>query len=183
MDLDGLPDDELLARTPGEPRAFAVFYARHAGTVLGALRRRTGSAELAADLTAETFATALVAAARYRRDGTPATAWLHGISRNVLLRSIERRQVEDRARRKLGMPRLELDDDLLERIDALGAEVRAEAMLATLEPDQAEAVRGRVIEEVPYPELAARLRCSEQVVRKRVSRGLAALRSTAEEAR
>ena len=182
MDLDGLPDDELLARTPRDPRAFAVFYARHAAAVLGALRRRTGSAELAADLTAETFATALVAAARYRSDGAPATAWLHGIARNILLRSVERRQVEDRARRKLGMPRLELDDDLIDRIDALGAEVRAEAMLAGLDADQAAAVRGRVIHEMPYPELAASLRCSEQVVRQRVSRGLATLRSIAEEA-
>jgi RNA polymerase sigma-70 factor (ECF subfamily) len=182
VDLDALPDDELLARTPRDPRAFGVFYARHVRAVLGALRRRTGSAELAADLTAETFATALVAAGRYRAGGAPATAWLHGIARNVLLRSLERHRVEDRARRKLGMPRLELDDDLLERIDALGAEVRAEAMLSALDDDQAEAVRGRVIHEIPYPELASRLQCSEQVVRKRVSRGLAALRSIAEEA-
>ena len=182
MDLDSLTDDDLLRLTPRDPRAPAVFYARHAGAVLGVLRRRTGSAELAADLTAETFATALVAAARYRGGGGPASAWLHGIARNILLRSLERRQVEDRARRKLGMPRLELHDDLLERIDALGAEVRAEAMLAELDADQAAAVRGRVIEETPYPELAERLQCSEQVVRKRVSRGLATLRSIVEEA-
>jgi DNA-directed RNA polymerase specialized sigma24 family protein len=38
-----------------------------------------------------------------------------------------------------------------------------------------------VIAELPYPEIAAELRCSESVVRQRVSRGLAVLRNLTEE--
>ena len=49
-------------------------------------------------------------------------------------------------------------------------------MLARLTPDQAEAIRARVIQDVPYDRIAARMRCSESVVRQRVSRGLAVLR-------
>jgi RNA polymerase sigma-70 factor (ECF subfamily) len=46
-------------------------------------------------------------------------------------------------------------------------------------PDrQREAVRARILEERPYPEIAERLQCSELVVRKSVSRGLKALRKT-----
>jgi DNA-directed RNA polymerase specialized sigma24 family protein len=48
--------------------------------------------------------------------------------------------------------------------------------LARLPDEQREAIEKRVIEEEPYPAIAARIGCSEQVVRKRVSRGLAALR-------
>ena len=45
-------------------------------------------------------------------------AWLYGIARHRLMRSIEQGRVEDRARRKLALPRLEVDDDLVERIEA-----------------------------------------------------------------
>ena len=53
------------------------------------------------------------------------------------MRSIEQGQVEDRARRKLALPRLEIDDDVAERIERLGAEERALELLDRLPPDQA----------------------------------------------
>jgi DNA-directed RNA polymerase specialized sigma24 family protein len=65
-------DDELLRRTPAEPAAFGEFYARHESAVLGFMRRRTGDPELAADLTAETFAAALVSVRRYHPGPAPA---------------------------------------------------------------------------------------------------------------
>lgn len=43
------------------------------------------------------------------------------------------------------------------------------------------AVHARVIEERDYADIAQEMRCSEAVVRKRVSRGLAALRARMEE--
>ena len=55
-------DDELLASL--EPGSFAVFYRRHVEDLVAFFMRRTRNAELAADLTAETFAAALVARAR-----------------------------------------------------------------------------------------------------------------------
>jgi RNA polymerase sigma factor (sigma-70 family) len=144
--------------------------------VLAYLMRRTRSPELAADLAAETFAAALIGARRYRAERAPAIAWLFGIARHRLQRSLERGQVEDAARRRLGMPPLQLDDDLLERIARLGADERVAELLEQLPPDQAAAVRARVIDERPYGEIATSMRCSEAVVRKRVSRGLAHLR-------
>jgi RNA polymerase sigma-70 factor (ECF subfamily) len=174
-------DDELLARARREPAAFGTFYERYERLVLGYFMRRTRDPELAADLTAETFAAALVAARRYRRDGAPASAWLIGIARNTLSSSLRRTRVEDRARRRLGMEPLPLDDELLERIERIGGDARVESLLSQLTPDQSDAVRARVLGEEDYAVIASRLRCSESVVRQRVSRGLATLRRIEEE--
>ena len=46
-----------------------------------------------------------------------------------------------------------------------------------LAPEQRDAVRAHVIDERPYGEIAGELETSEAVVRKRVSRGLAAMRT------
>lgn len=52
-----IADEELLARTSrGEVPAFEAFYRRWMTPVLSYHRRATGSAELALELTAETFA-------------------------------------------------------------------------------------------------------------------------------
>ena len=72
-----------------------------------------------------------------------------------------------------------LDDDLVERIEALGAEARALELLERLPPDQADAVRARVLDQRSYKDIAASVRVSEAVVRKRVSRGLLTLRGFA----
>ena len=50
-----LSDEDLLRRTVREPQAFDVFYLRHEAVVLAYFRRRTNSADVALDLTAETF--------------------------------------------------------------------------------------------------------------------------------
>jgi DNA-directed RNA polymerase specialized sigma24 family protein len=56
-------DEDLLAARDGA--SFELFYRRHAERMLGHLMRRTRDAELAADLTAETFAAALASRRRY----------------------------------------------------------------------------------------------------------------------
>ena len=52
----------------------------------------------------------------------------------------------------------------------------ARQMLEGLPADQAGAIEARFFEDASYEDIARRLRCSEAVVRKRVSRGLATLR-------
>ena len=85
-----MDDDELLARSARDPAAFGDFYARHERLVLGYFMRRTHDPELAADLSAETFAAALLGAKRFRGGGVPASAWLIGIARNILSQSFRR---------------------------------------------------------------------------------------------
>jgi len=78
------------------------------------------------------------------------------------------------------MTRLELDDDELERIEAdavrEGPRARVLDELAGLPPEQRAAVEARVLHELDYAQIATASGASEVVVRKRVSRGLAALR-------
>jgi DNA-directed RNA polymerase specialized sigma24 family protein len=79
------------------------------------------------------------------------------------------------------MEPLVLDDEDLERIDRMAATEWATELLSELPADQAEAVRERVVEERSYEQIAAAMRCSPSVVRKRVSRGLAAMRAAVKE--
>jgi RNA polymerase sigma-70 factor (ECF subfamily) len=55
------------------------------------------------------------------------------------------------------------------------------ALLARLPDAQAEAIRARVLDEQPYGRIAETVRCSENVIRQRVSRGLATLRAIVDE--
>jgi DNA-directed RNA polymerase specialized sigma24 family protein len=74
---------------------------------------------------------------------------------------------------------LVLTDEILERIEALVGAVLE--LLEGLPPLAREAVKARVVDERDYPDIARDLRCSEAVVRERVSRGLTALRDELEE--
>ena len=103
---DDRSDEELLDRSRQEPGAFGVYYGRHEERLLGYFLRRLGDAEVAADLTAETFAAALAGAHRFKARKGPSLAWLFGIARNTLARSKRRGRVEARARRQIGMPAL-----------------------------------------------------------------------------
>ena len=172
-------DEELLRRTPREPAAFDAFYLRHERLVLGWARRRTPSPEVAVDLAGETFVAALASVRRFDPARGAALSWLLGIAQHKLMRSYERGRVEAKARKRLGTPRVEIDDEGLERVNQLGARP-VEEWLAQLPGDQARAVRARVIDELSYPELAERLQCSPLVARKRVSRGLTSLRTLVE---
>jgi RNA polymerase sigma-70 factor (ECF subfamily) len=58
---------------------------------------------------------------------------------------------------------------------------RTDELLASLPAAERDAVRARVVDERTYASIAAEMRCSELVVRKRVSRGLARLRKKLKE--
>lgn len=168
------------------PADFAAFYRRHLPWVVRWLHAHVRDRELAADLAGEVFASALQARARFV-PGTDPGPWLQTIARNVLVDSIRRSRVEDRARRALGIPRLAITDDDLARVDELIDQARGELpatlALGELPAAQSDAVRARVVEDEDYDEIAARLECSPSVVRQRVSRGLRTMRAAMEEER
>jgi len=180
-DDDPRSDDELLGSARSDPDAFALLYRRHVHALLGYFFRRTGDAELAADLTAETFAAALDGAHRFRPERGPAVAWLYGIARRLLGHALRRGVVEDRARRRLGMAPLTLTDEALERVEAVAsADATAHSLQVAfdaLPADQRAAIEARVLDERDYAEIASSARTSSSVIRQRVSRGLAGLRA------
>jgi RNA polymerase sigma factor (sigma-70 family) len=178
----GVSDAELLAAARSDADAFGSFYDRYEAAMVGYFMRRTGDVELAADLTAEVFAAAFAAAGRYQPEAPTAAGWLFTIAHNTLATSLRRGRVEARARRRLGIrDALELAPDDLERIEAAASgEGWVTGLMGRLPAEQREAVRARILEEQTYGEIATRLRTSELVIRKRVSRGLATLREELE---
>jgi RNA polymerase sigma factor (sigma-70 family) len=174
-------DDELL--TAGGPDGFALFYRRHVDSILRYFARSTHDAELAADLTAESFAAALEAKRRFKPGGPPAQAWLYGIASRKLADYHRRGYAEDRARKRLRMERVEPADADLRRIEALAGGTEVVSLVEELPADQRRAVRARVVEERGYGEIARELEISPTVARKRVSRGLAAIRARLREGR
>jgi RNA polymerase sigma factor (sigma-70 family) len=170
-------DAQLLA---GDADAFGLFYERHVGALTAYVGRRARRGDLIFDLVAETFARALEHRAAFDADRGPAIGWLIGIARNLIADAARRGRVADEARVRLSMPAIPLDDEQLTRIEQRGATDLA-AALSRLPPAQRDAVLRRVVGEQQYPDIAELAGCSEQVVRQRVARGLAALRRGIEE--
>ena len=183
MTEDPVTDESLLLAARSDPEAFTRFYRRHARPLLGYLVRRAGDPEIGADLTAETFACALEGLDRFDPERGSAVGWLFGIARHQLHRTHQRGGVERRARRRLGMSRIALDDAALERIESLAeAEATATALsvaMDALPASQRAALDARVLDGDDYRVIAAATGASEAAIRKRVSRALQTLRSAA----
>jgi RNA polymerase sigma-70 factor (ECF subfamily) len=166
-------DEDLLLS--GAAEDFGQFYDRYVDMLLGYFARRVRDPEIAADLTAETFAAALVSRRSFRRASTPAVAWLFGIAQHKLADYRRRGAADDRMQRRLGMERAPVAEDDAELIAMLGRDA-AWQLVDELPPDQRDAVRSHVLEDRAYGEIAVATETSEAVIRKRVSRGLGALR-------
>lgn len=166
-------DEELLASH--ETADFGLFYDRHVRTLLGYFQRRTGDPQVAADLTAETFASAIVAQERYVPTGAPALSWLYAIAARRLVDYQRRGAVERKMQRALSMERPQLAGEDAAMIRLLADDATL-SLLAELPRDQREAVTAHVVEGEDYPALAAAAHTSEAAIRQRVSRGLVTLR-------
>jgi RNA polymerase sigma-70 factor (ECF subfamily) len=174
-----------LTRSAEDAEAFCEFYLANVQRLVVFFTRRTLNAEVALDLTGETFAVALQRRSQFR-GGSDAEAegWLFAIARSQLAHYWRRGLAERRALEQMGVDPPEVALHELERIEEL-AELpelrgRVRRAMAAIHPQQAYAVQQRVVEERPYDDLAAELGVSQDVVRARVSRGLRALAQTVE---
>ncbi|HEX7310234.1 MAG TPA: RNA polymerase sigma factor [Gaiellaceae bacterium] len=163
-------DEQLLASA--DPEGFAAFYVRHLPGVEAYFARRVGR-QTAADLAAETFASALVARRRFVASATPAAGWLYTIAARRLIdfrrrTSVDRRTLEALAADHARSPVAAAASERAEELDP--------GLLRHLPPDQRAAIVAHVLEERDYSQIAAVSRASEAVIRQRVSRGLGALR-------
>lgn len=159
---------------------FDDLYRRESTGVLMFFARRTLDAEVALELTAETFAQAYLGFGRLR-GGAPEQrqAWLYTIARRQLSRFWRRGRVERSAMRRLRIQTpVAHEDDLAQIEERAGLpELRSvvSAELARLGAGQRRALELRIVHERSYEEVAATLGISEPAARTRVSRGLKAL--------
>jgi RNA polymerase sigma-70 factor (ECF subfamily) len=157
-----------------------ALYARHRDALLVYLVRRTADTEVALDLWAETFAQAVASRRRYRgTTDAEAAAWLYTIAKRQLALYYRRGKAEQRALQKFGLERPPASDELLREIEERAGleDVRRELAeaLARLSDSVRDAVQLRIVDELPYADVARSLQISEPAARARVSRGLAAL--------
>jgi RNA polymerase sigma-70 factor (ECF subfamily) len=144
------------------------------------LMRRTFDAQVAVDLMAETFAIACEDRSKFRGEPAASRAWIYTIATNLLRGFYRSGKIERRAVERLGIVVPQVSADDFDRIEELAGtqELRAAvgAALDRLTNEQRDALRLRVVEERPYPEVASMLAVSEQVARARVSRALRRMR-------
>jgi len=155
------------------------LYRGHSRRIVAFFAARISDPQAALDLTAETFARAFAGRRRFRgQTETEAAAWLFGIASHLLAEFLRKGYAERRLVRRLGVV-VPVVDEELERVVELDAMRRWRPTVAQqlnrLSAEQREAVRMRVIDELGYPAIAARLGISEPAARMRVSRGLSAL--------
>jgi RNA polymerase sigma-70 factor (ECF subfamily) len=168
----GRSDASLLRQAGQDPSAFSELYVRHVEAVYRWFRRRLDWA--ASDLTAETFARAWLGRGRFRdeRDGS-AVPWLLGIAANVLADTVRRNRIETQARERLGLPLDLASEDgytaVEERLSPRAALTRGVDSLPAHERD---ALELRVVDELPYAQVAKRLAIRPAAARLRVSRAL-----------
>lgn len=159
----------------------SALYTEHSRSVLRFAMRRTLDAQVSVDLVGEAFAVAYEQRRKFRGStDAELRSWLFGIAANLLSDYFRKGQIERRAMARLGVEPLAVDSDEIERIEQLSesSELRAAVAgaLDELGSESREALRLRVIDELPYSEVARVMAVSEQVARARVSRGLRALR-------
>jgi RNA polymerase sigma factor (sigma-70 family) len=162
------------------PDDFTRLYRRHAQPLLLHFQRRLHDAELAAELLADTFEAAIGAGESFRGEtDRELSGWLWTIARNTLADHYRREEGERTRRRRMGRVRPALSDREIERIEELAgiAQLREAVAqrLSELPPDQRQAVRMRVLEEMPYEAIAKAGETNAETARARVSRGLRAL--------
>jgi RNA polymerase sigma factor (sigma-70 family) len=169
-------DAQLLADAQTDAHAFRELYERYADRIHRFQLARTRDGDAALDLTAETFAQAWLSRARFEdlADGS-AAPWLYAIARHVLVASVRRSRLERGACERLGIlaaldrPQVaaEPNEAWLEGLD--------DALLE-LSPDERDAVRLRIVEELSYAEVGRAAGTTPGAARVRVHRGLTALR-------
>lgn len=175
-------DAALIAASLRDPDAFRTLYDRYALRLHRYFARRTASADVAVDLTAETFAQAWISRRRFRDlAGGSAAPWLFTIGRRVLVASVERGRLEASALERLRVDLPVVAADVRPEgawLDGLDAEL--ESALAALPLHHRQAVELRVVGDLPYATVARQLGCTPAAARIRVSRSLAWLRTRLE---
>jgi RNA polymerase sigma-70 factor (ECF subfamily) len=152
---------------------FERLYEAEAAGLFSFLAYRTGDRGLAEDLLADAFERALRGRARFdRRRGSEKT-WLYAIALNLLRDHARRAAAESRALERTGAPGDAADDPAFSGVEHRDEVQRA---LATLAPEEREAIALRFGADLTVPEIAAVLGEPLTTVEGRVYRALRKLR-------
>jgi RNA polymerase sigma factor (sigma-70 family) len=152
---------------------FERLYADEAAGLFSFLAYRTGDRALAEDLLADAFERALRARRRFNRRRGSQKTWLYAIALNVLRDHVRRQGAESRALERTGARGDATEDLALAGVADRDQLARA---LATLAPEEREAIALRFGAELTVPEMAEVLGEKLTTVEGRVYRALRKLR-------
>ncbi len=172
--------DLLRLLSGGNEEAFLEFYRKHQGLVYRFALQMSGKTEIAEEVTQDVFVVVMNSGGRYDSERGSVAAFLYGIARNFVLRSLERERpyltvLDDPAGAYEDRLEAAADQDIFgdlahnERIETL-----RKAVLA-LPPAYREVVVLCDLHERDYAEAASALGCAIGTVRSRLHRARALL--------
>jgi RNA polymerase sigma factor (sigma-70 family) len=172
---------QLLVAARSDPRQLGEFFTLQYPVVLRSLVRTALCPEIAADLAAETFAVVVRDLHRFEPSRGSAGAWVGGIARNQLRSWLRRGMVDARARQRLRIITPVHSDTeeawVDDYVDEEPARVAVRGALLSLSDADQRVIHLRVVDRLPYDEVATELGCSAGAARVRSSRALARLRA------
>ena len=179
-DIAAADELSLIQRAAGgDHNAFAALMRRYEPRIHSYLRQMVGDAEQARDLTQETFLAAYRALGRWQPPSATApgdtdllSPWLYSIATNRALTLLRRQAALRRIQART--PAAEEEGASVE--DAVIGRTLLRAALETLDDESAACLALHYVAGERYGEIAARLKLSNEAVRKRVGRALTALR-------
>jgi RNA polymerase sigma factor (sigma-70 family) len=171
-------DAYLIEASRRNPGSFAVVFERHFVAVHRYLTRRVGM-QLADDLAAETFATALRARHGYAQKWLDARPWLFGIATHLL-----RAHWRTEGRRLSAIARMEREnladgvaDVGVARADAESTRPRLASALLSLDPNQRDVILLAAWADLSFDEIGHALGIPPGTVRSRLHRARVSLRA------
>lgn len=177
-DFTTFSDDELLRHMrDGSESAFTALYRRHHRSIYRFAYQMSGSAAVADEVTQEVFLALIRQPERFRQEQGPLGAFLHGIARNHVLKSLGRdRRYVSQDEDESGMDDLPASecDVLTLLMQVQERELLRQAVLSLPEVYR-EALVLCDIEELNYDDAAVRIGCPVGTVRSRLHRARALL--------
>jgi RNA polymerase sigma factor (sigma-70 family) len=178
---------QMLVDARSDPAVLGEFFMLLYPGVMRTIARVAMCPEIAADLAAETFAVVVRDLHRFDPSRGSAGAWVGGIARNQMRAWVRRGVVDARARQRLRIVTpayTEVDEvSVHAAVDEAPARAAVRGALRSLSDADQQVINLRVVDRLPYDEVADALGCTTGAARVRSSRALARLRAAVDEER
>lgn len=169
-----LHEYSILDRSKKDPKAFGELYEKYFDRIFSFIYRQTDDEDLTADLSSQTFFTALKNVDKYEFRGVPFSAWLYKIASNEVnkhYRKKKRTQVfsieETRVRELMEQANEGYDEEMIQRLMDY---------LRELPTDMLHVLQLRFFEDKDFKEIAFILDITESGAKMRTYRALDRLR-------
>jgi RNA polymerase sigma-70 factor, ECF subfamily len=176
---------QMLVDARSDPLVLGEFFMLLYPGVLRNIARVALCPEIAADLAAETFAVVVRDLHRFDPARGSAGGWVGGIARNQVRSWVRKGVVDARARQRLHIVTptyTEVDEASVHAaVDEAPARAAVRGALRTLSDADQQVINLRVVDRLPYDEVADALGCTTGAARVRSSRALARLRAAVDE--